>query len=77
MKNQMITLNITPEISISFDRENENFKKSYENFKHKWFLGDGSEAEYLKIVLARYMGLMNGKLEKNQLLTYGIEIKGI
>jgi hypothetical protein len=73
----MTTLNITSEISISFDRENENFKRSYENFKHKWVLGDGSEIDYLKIVLARYMGLMNGKLEKNQLVQYGIEIKGI
>lgn len=73
----MTTLNITSEISISFDRENENFKRSYENFKHKWFLGDGSESDYLKIVLARYMGLMNGKLDKNQLVQYGIEIKGV
>lgn len=73
----MTTINITSEISISFDRENENFKRSYENFKNKWFLGDGSESDYLKIVLLRYMGLMNGKLEKHQLEKYGIEIKGI
>ena len=73
----MTTLNITSEISISFDRENENFKRSYENFKTKWFLGDGSEADYLKIVLARYMGLMGGKIEKQQLSNYGIEIKEI
>lgn len=73
----METLNITNEISISFNRDNENFKKSYENFKSKWFLGNGSESDYLKIVLARYMGLMNGKIEKNQLANYGIEIKGI
>ena len=73
----MATLNITSEITISFDRENENFKRSYENFKTKWFLGDASEADYLKIVLARYMGLMNGKLEKHQLANYGIEIKGM
>ena len=73
----METLNITSEISISFDREQENFKRSYENFKHNWLLGDGSEADYLKIVLARYIGLMPGKLEKNQLVKYGIEIKGI
>ena len=73
----MITINLTSEISISYNRENENFKRSYEKFKNQWYLGDGSELDYIKIVLARYMGLMNGKLEKQQLEQYGIEIKGV
>jgi hypothetical protein len=70
----MTTLNITSEISISFDRKNENFKRSYENFKTKWFLGDGSEGDYFKIVLVRYI---NGNIKKQELCNYGIEIKGI
>ena len=70
----MKTLKITEEISISYDRENENFKNSYQSFKSKWNL---SESDYIKIVFARYVGMMNGKLEKQQLKYYGIEIKGI